>query len=604
MKKIRILSVALAACLAVAAVIFCLPAEVRAETQGIYTYTVTDGKATVTGCQTSASGHIAVPERLGGYPVTTIGAGAFKDCNKLEVITFSEGITTIEANAFQNCVKLTKLNIPNSIASIASSAFSGCDSLTYNIYDNGKYLGNDGERYIVLMDTVSTDITACQIHEGTKVIFYNAFFDCGLTSITIPHGVRTIGEKAFFQCTRLKNVTIPNSVTAIHSMAFGNCRSLAGITIPGGVTEIGDKVFSQCKSLTAVTVPEGVRAIGKSAFAYCNYLTDIVLPKSLTAIGEGAFLGCSGLKNVYYKGTEAEWALIAGTDALPNAAVFYNASGCIHKWDEGAVTKEANCVEPGTKTYTCTLCQEKREEELPILTTHTYQNDCDTDCDICGLLRETTHSYDPIWHADETGHFYECTVCGDKKDENAHTPGPEATDTTPQTCTVCGYIVKPALGHIHNFGTEWKADSTGHWHGCDGCEEKGESAAHSFENDCDADCTVCGYVRAVTHSYKTEWSSDGEKHWHECSICGDKKDENAHIPGAEPTENAPQTCTACGYVLAPATGTPDPTEPPTEPNPGAEEGGDLWVKIFVAVAVIAAAALGVTEVVFRRKKSK
>lgn len=605
MKKTRLLSIALFACLMVAAFVFCLSEEVKAETFDNYTYTVTDGKATITKCRVSASGHIAVPANLGGYPVTAIGSKAFDGCSKLVRITLSEGITAIEdsafinctqleeitlpegfttigANAFGNCTKLTKLNVPSTIEHIDYSAVSNWNSLTYNEYGNGKYLGNSKDRYIVLMDTVTNNITSCEIHKSTKVIFDRAFFECvGLTNIIIPEGVRTIGENAFFRCTNLRKVTIGK-----------------------GVTTIGEKAFYMCWGLTAVTIPDGVTTIGKEAFSNCNKIADIVFPKSLMSIGEGAFNGCKSLQNVYYKGAEAEWVLIAGKDALQNTTISYNASGCIHKWDEGVVTKEANCVETGIKIYTCTVCQEKCTEELPVLTTHTYKNDCDTDCDICGQVREITHSYDTAWHADETGHWHECAVCGDKKDIAVHAPGAEPTETAAQICTICGYIIQSALGHTHNFSTEWKTDGTGHWHGCDGCEEKGKFAAHSFENDCDTDCAVCGYVRTIEHSYKTEWSVDGEKHWHECTVCGNKKDENAHIPGAEPTETAPQTCTACGYVLAPAIGTPDPTEPPTEPAPDGDEGSDLIVTIIVVATIVAAATLGIVEVVFLRKKRK
>ena len=79
MKKTRLLCAVLFTCLLVAVFAFCLPAEVKAETEGNYTYTVTDGKATVIGCETSVSDHIYIPEKLDGYPVTTIGANAFKD---------------------------------------------------------------------------------------------------------------------------------------------------------------------------------------------------------------------------------------------------------------------------------------------------------------------------------------------------------------------------------------------------------------------------------------------------------------------------------------------------------------------------------------------
>ena len=53
------------------------------------------------------------------------------------------------------------------------------------------------------------------------------------------------------------------------------------------------------------------------------------------------------------------------------------------------------------------------------------------------------------------------------------------------------------------------------------------------------------------HSYGREWSADAANHWHVCS-CGEKSALEAHVPGAEPTETAPQLCTVCGWELKPA----------------------------------------------------
>ena len=73
---------------------------------------------------------------------------------------------------------------------------------------------------------------------------------------------------------------------------------------------------------------------------------------------------------------------------------------------------------------------------------------------------EHTHSYGADWMTDSPGHWHECS-CGDKKDFAAHTPGAAATETTPQTCTVCGYVIKPATGGSTGGGNDYIPPSGG-----------------------------------------------------------------------------------------------------------------------------------------------
>lgn len=53
-----------------------------------------------------------------------------------------------------------------------------------------------------------------------------------------------------------------------------------------------------------------------------------------------------------------------------------------HTWDEGSVTKEANCTDKGTKVYNCTTCSETKTEEIPAIG-HKDEN-ADGKCDACG----------------------------------------------------------------------------------------------------------------------------------------------------------------------------------------------------------------------------
>ena len=95
------------------------------------------------------------------------------------------------------------------------------------------------------------------------------------------------------------DITIPSTVnynnksyavTSIGDSAFMYCASLPSITIPEGVTSIGDSAF-YWSGLTSITIPESVTSIGDGAF-YCSGLTSITIPEGVTSIGDGVFYGC------------------------------------------------------------------------------------------------------------------------------------------------------------------------------------------------------------------------------------------------------------------------------------------------------------------------
>lgn len=85
----------------------------------------------------------------------------------------------------------------------------------------------------------------------------------------------------------------------------------------------------------------------------------------------------------------------------------------------------------------------------------------------------------------------------------------------------------------HTYSQTWSYDSSEHWHQCtlDGHTDVADKAEHTYDNDADTTCNVCGYVRAAhTHAASAEWSKDATNHWHECTVsgCNEQLDKAAH----------------------------------------------------------------------------
>lgn len=114
----------------------------------------------------------------------------------------------------------------------------------------------------------------------------------------------------------LKTVIITGG-TVIGAEAFSGCIGLTSITIPDSVISIGDYALHGCSGLTSITIPDSVTNIGVGAFGDCTGLTSIAIPDSVTNIGAAAFSGYNELASIEFEDTNG-WFVTDDYDSWIN----------------------------------------------------------------------------------------------------------------------------------------------------------------------------------------------------------------------------------------------------------------------------------------------
>ena len=216
--------------------------------------------------------------------VKVIENGAFYECVQLKEVVIGNSAETIEGTAFTNCTSLTKVNIPDTVDSIGNSAFSGCTNLTeVHLPDKLKETASD---------TFSgcKKLTAINFPSTLTTIGNSAFSGCeSLPEAILPSGVEKIETNAFKNCKAMKKAVVPDTVSSIGSSAFYGCEALADITLGSKLKKIESQTFYGCTVLPSIVLPYNVTTIGDSAFVNCTKLTQITVPRNTTSIASNAF---------------------------------------------------------------------------------------------------------------------------------------------------------------------------------------------------------------------------------------------------------------------------------------------------------------------------
>lgn len=247
------------------------------------------------------------------------GDSAFKDCESLTKVTFSDKQTAIGSSAFFSCGKLTEFNLPDSIetlgancfgwapiddktitlpknlATLGNGAFFGCKIVGYDIAaDNAKFAVKDGVLYnkdLSKVISIPAAMNAVDI-SGAKSIGSYAFAYCTFATIKMPAAIESIDDYAFASFTVPDGVAfaLPEGMTEIPAGMFKGTKNLGKIVLPSTLKVIGKEAFMNAE-FKSITFNSGLTEIGTSAFEGATGLGDVVLPEGLVIVGNRSFFG-------------------------------------------------------------------------------------------------------------------------------------------------------------------------------------------------------------------------------------------------------------------------------------------------------------------------
>ena len=157
----------------------------------------------------------------------------------------------------------------------------------------------DGFRYLLDSDTKTATLVPKTDGKYSGDIIIPEKVKC---NDGVEYVVASLCASCFEGCSGLTSITIPSSVTSLGDFCFYCCSGLTSITIPSSVTSLGNDCFSNCSGLTSITIPSSVSSLGDGCFGGCSGLTSITIPSSVTSLGSSCFGGCLNLETVYFEG--------------------------------------------------------------------------------------------------------------------------------------------------------------------------------------------------------------------------------------------------------------------------------------------------------------
>lgn len=555
---------------------------------------------------------------LSGSSLTVLPASAFKGDTALLSVKMPESLNEIGNEAFYGCSAMKKLDLNNTrLTTIGNSALSDMTSLMYiNLPDTVNSVGAkafdlnlrlDSSDTALMPTVVSENVTPASVNytdnnvspwKRRQVIFRDnavavhfdgngsdgktanapVFASAG-TKISIPackytkKGYLFTGwntEKDGSGTTYKAGARTSDAISILYAQ-WQKATAKVTLEFPGGkYTNASGSTWDDSFSFTA-------------SFSSNSSVTYLPFAQNMTK--EGCTFAGWYTEPEYKKRIES-LTIRTAIDGMTLYAKWNDTHE--HVWGEGAITTKPTCTTPGVKTYTCSVCQKTKTEEIPATghqhtevrnvkeatckeegyTGDTYCTDCGEKLSSGEPTAKKAHDWDEGKVTTEatcknTGvKTYTCNNCSETKTEvipmTDHIWDNGKVTTKPScitpgvktyTCTVCQETKTeeiPATGHQHTEvrnvkeATCTKEGYTGDTY-CTDCGEKLSDGKilpkkdHDYEikDHKDATCTEDGYTTSF------------------CKNCGDEKKETIKATGHQHTEvrdAKKATCTKAGYT--------------------------------------------------------
>jgi hypothetical protein len=267
-----------------------------------------NGDATTTG-QTYYSNNNNIYKASTGsnYNELVLGADGASTFSGSSIDTIAWGCTTIDNYSYRGQRKVTSIRIPYTATGIGTyfmdsigSAFDAAGNSIGNALTDVRFYTNDSTNYPSSRCTSIGDI---------------AFWGCSkLTTMEFPNALTSIGVQAFTQCGALSYCPTTSSgtgtaglldlsgtsINSIGTNAFEKCYALTKIVLPSSLTAISSNCFLNCSGVTSLTLGSQTTTIGSSSFNGFSALKAINLPATVTSVGENAFSGATSATSITF----------------------------------------------------------------------------------------------------------------------------------------------------------------------------------------------------------------------------------------------------------------------------------------------------------------